>query len=119
MLHVTCFSSTAPRCASAAQGTASLYREMFGAKNGATAWTFFIVVTPRGRIVYVSDVDGASNTDGTQWKKSGCCEALVAKYGSDSKFIIGGDKGYVHASPPAGWQPRTDEDGRHERRARP
>jgi hypothetical protein len=85
-------------------GDSKLYREMFGAKNGAIAWTFFIVVTPRGRIVYVSDVDGASNTDGTQWKKCGCCEALVAKYGSDSKFIIGGDKGYVHASPPAGWQ---------------
>jgi hypothetical protein len=48
--------------------------------------------------------NGASNTDGTQWKKSGCCEALVAKYGSDSKFIIGGDKGYVHAAPPAGWR---------------
>lgn len=57
-----------------------------------------------GRIVYVSDVDFASNTNGTQWKKSGCCDALVAKYGSDKKFVVGGDKGYVHIAPPTGWR---------------
>jgi hypothetical protein len=65
-----------------------------------------------GRIVYVSDLDGGSVHDKTQWDECGIvadladfyrnCKATVG--GQEYQFALTGDKAYVLMTKPDGWQ---------------
>jgi hypothetical protein len=87
------------------------HRWFWNTKHQMTAWSFFIVITPNGRIVYVSDVYGGSVYDKTSWNNSDINDLLKEKYGSAPTLIIGGrkklamsgDKAYIRQELPDGW----------------
>ena len=85
-------------------------------KHSVQAIVFFVVVSPRGRIVYVSKkFEGGSIHNKTHWENEKVAEKLAQKYlncetevdGKKYKREIGGDKAYPYASKPDGWVVRV------------
>ena len=62
------------------------HRKTYNVKHNTTALTYFIVVTPRGRIMHCSKVVSGSTHDATQYAKSGVNALLEAKYGRESRI---------------------------------
>ena len=61
------------------------------------AWVFFVVVSPDGRIVFVSKAMPGSIHDKTHWKRSSGPEELSKNYPKPAEgktFCLGGDKAY-------------------------
>ena len=80
-------------------------RSFYNSKHGFCAWVFFAVVTPDGRIVYISDAREGSIHDKTHWNNSNIVDKLGANYKSIEgiKFAVGGDKAYPGLKRPDGW----------------
>lgn len=75
-------------------------------KHQIHSFTFFVLVTPTGRIVYVSDLEGGSVHDATHFRKSDVMERLNTEYQRAHgawTYCIGGDKGYRAVLPPPKW----------------
>ena len=58
-----------------------LHKMFWNVKRGETGYVYFILVTMRGRIVFVSDLTGGNTQDGTQFNSSGVAGQLEQKYG--------------------------------------
>lgn len=94
-----------------------VHRFLFNVKHNITAYSYFILVQPNGRITYVSMLRGGSETDKAQWNSSDVIERIKEAYpdshfehlGEDGSmdqvysFAIGGDKGYPGMDLPADW----------------
>jgi len=95
------------------------HKFMWNSKHAETAYTFFIAVTPDGRIIYLSELTGASRGDHYTWNNSDIVKLLTEKYplDDDGKLLVmeglgtlrrfllavGGDKGYPGIRLPPGW----------------
>jgi hypothetical protein len=87
----------------------TLQRQFYSTHKHAWGWQFFILVTPTGRIVHVSDVNPANIHDSAQFNASGVVQKLADAYGHEvaNKYIecaIGGDKAYPKIARPPGWR---------------
>jgi len=98
------------------------HRKTYNVKHNTTALTYFIVVTPRGRIMHCSKVVSGSTHDATQYAKSGVNALLEAKYGRESRingrtfgFAICGDKAYANLTVPNGWHLYVTKSGEHDK----
>lgn len=69
-------------------------------KHKMPSFAFSIVVTEKGRIVWVSDLMDGNTNDATAWSSSGINDKLITNYAEfarahpDLKFAICGDKAY-------------------------
>jgi len=95
---------------------------MRSGKHGCSAWDYFIIVTPRGRIVYISNLEGGSKNDKTHFNETDAVSMLQDKYGRSSTVKIGrklyhftlcGDKAYPYTSAPDGWRWYITKTGEH------
>lgn len=73
------------------------------------SWRFFVAVTTDGTVSFLSPLYVGSQTDTFCYKESGLKEKLEATYDLSAtpngyKLAIGGDKGYIYAIPPKGWE---------------
>ena len=77
------------------------------------SFVYFIVCTPSGRVVYLSEVfEGGSIHDKTHWVKENVCSKLEERYEGGMWFWgvrsirgnWGGDKAYPIAPAPKGWR---------------
>jgi DDE superfamily endonuclease len=85
-------------------------------KHSISAIVFFVVVSPRGRIVYVSERfrEGTVH-DKTHWEDEKVTQQLAKAYESGQVTLngityqreMGGDKAYPHMSKPGGWRVRV------------
>ena len=48
----------------------AINKQHFSSKHGICAYTFYVLVTPNGKIVYVSAIDIGSTHDVTHWNTS-------------------------------------------------
>ena len=79
---------------------------MWNSNHGFYAFVFFIVVTPEGRIFFVSHAMGGSEHDKTHWNTLTGPKELEEKYqGKECRktFTLGGDKAYWGVKRPDGW----------------
>jgi hypothetical protein len=89
-------------------------RDFWNPKHKIVSITFTILVTPDGRIVYVSQTYPGKHHDRKVWFDSGINQALVKKYWrtmlklkaqEDAPILaIGGDKGYIGLVIPEQWR---------------
>jgi hypothetical protein len=84
-------------------------RMFYSTHKHAWGWQFFILVTPTGRIVHVSDVHPANIHDSAQFNSSDAVQKLTDMYDYDvnQEYIscaIGGDKAYPKIRRPPGWR---------------
>ena len=89
-------------------------RVLFNADHGFCSYKFFLVVSPNGRICYVSNqIRGGSENDRTHWNNSSGPEKLAEIYydiqeykkeNPKARFILGGDKVYRGIRRPPGWE---------------
>ena len=87
-------------------------RLMRNTKHGCPSFVFFIMVTPSGRIVYVSEhlVAGTCH-DKTHFLKDGVVAKIEKEFPSpkvvidsvEYELVLGGDKAYPFAPLPKGW----------------
>lgn len=90
-------------------------RMLWNNKHQMHAFSFFILVSPDGRIAYVSTVDNGNVHDKTAWEHSGVIEELEAEYrgkGGDLQFAVGGDKAYPNMTVPEGWHKYITKSGK-------
>ena len=90
-------------------------RTLWNNKHQIHAVTFFILVAPDGRIVYVSTVDDGNVHDKTAWEKSGVINELEDCYRGkegDLQFAVGGDKAYPYMTVPNGWHKYITKSGK-------
>lgn len=88
------------------------HRAFHNGKHGCPGFVFFICVTPSGRIVYLSDLEGGSTHDKTHFLKSGVVKDLQNSYPTSTiekngvlyQRALGGDKAYPYAPKPDGWK---------------
>jgi hypothetical protein len=87
-------------------------RDMRNGKHGCSAFVFFIMVTPAGRIVYVSeDIREGTCHDKTHFLEDGVVVKVEKEYPShvvmidsiEYQLVLGGDKAYPFAPLPKGW----------------
>lgn len=88
-------------------------RGMYNSKHKFPAFVFFIMVTPCGRIIYLSDhlQKGATN-DKTHFNLEKVALKLSEQYpyssvtveGKEYQMALGGDKAYPHADCPPNWK---------------
>lgn len=86
-------------------------------KHQKKAFSFFVLVAPDGRIVFVSSVDYGSTHDKTAWETSGAVDKLEQFYSVPNptfSFAIGGDKAYPNMTVPAGWTKYITKSGERE-----
>jgi hypothetical protein len=98
-------------------GDVVMNRASWNHKHQVHANSFFIVVSPKGRIVYLSDVFDGSTHDKTSWEESGIVSDLEKFYGvprNGDQFAIGGDKAYPNISLPNGWDKHITKSGEGE-----
>lgn len=79
----------------------------FNTKHQMNAFTFFIMVTPTGKIVYVSNLEAGGTHDATHFRAEQVVQKLTNFYKLRQKNLtlcIGGDKGYRAVEPPPGWK---------------
>lgn len=72
-------------------------------KHQMNSFSFFILVTPSGKIAYISSIEGGSVHDATHFRSSGVSEKLEEFYSNTSssyQLCLGGDKGYRAVIPP-------------------
>tara|TARA_R110002050_G_scaffold23086_1_gene62578 strand:+ start:355 stop:1059 length:705 start_codon:yes stop_codon:yes gene_type:complete len=100
-----------------APGDARTAKIMWNSKHAEHAFQIFVLVSPIGRIVYSSHVEGGKMHDKTQWEKENVSKSLYDHYSSLSRYregklkvgnqvyqlAIGGDKAYRDLLLPAGW----------------
>lgn len=86
-------------------------RSLHNTKHAIPAYVFFIAVSPRGRIMFVSDIRTGNTHDKTHYNSSNVNEIISNKYGDlnnlvyqNKKYTIamGGDKAYVNPIVPDG-----------------
>lgn len=81
---------------------------MFNSKHQICAWVFFIVVSPRGRIMYISDIRAGNTHDKTHYDQSSVNDILKEKYdlsnvthdGKKYTVCLCADKAYPNAIVP-------------------
>jgi hypothetical protein len=87
-------------------------RSMRNSKHGHPGYIFFIMVTPSGRVVYVSNqLKSGSTHDKTHMLEDGVVLKMEKEYPSPTviindveyQLVLGGDKAYPHAPLPKGW----------------
>lgn len=92
-------------------------RNMWNNKHHMSAFTFFILVCPDGRIAYVSKVDIGSRHDKTAWDNSDIVSRLEEAYPEPTNgwsFGIGADKAYPNMHLPKHFEAsitKSGEDG--------
>ena len=83
-------------------------RDMYVQYKKHNAWCYFIATVPNGEIVYLSNFFIGKDDDSKAWCASGLKQTLEDLYNSEDwkgwTLCIGGDKGYVFAEPPEGWE---------------
>ena len=88
----------------------ALARAMRSGKHNIPAFVFFVVVSPRGRVVYVSDyVAGGSVHDSVHWQVSDVVKRLKEEYptaftANGKRRAVSGDKAYPCIDVPHEWQ---------------
>ena len=88
----------------------ALARAMRSGKHSIPAYVFFVVVSPRGRIVYVSDyVVGGSVHDSVHWQVSDVVKWFKEPYptaftATGKRRAVFGDKAYPCINTPDDWQ---------------
>lgn len=89
------------------------YRALYSSKHNVCGWTFTGLCTPRGILVWLSEIDGGHVHDKTQWNDSGIVEKLTKFYGKNGTIIVNGteyyfgiigDKAYGLMKKPNGWR---------------
>jgi hypothetical protein len=84
-------------------------RAHYNSKHCFCAWSFFVVVSPMGEIVYVSKLSAGSEHDASQWDASDCVAKLQHKYlflhpdRAKTKLALAGDKAYPRIDLPRYW----------------
>lgn len=95
-------------------------RNLRNAKHKIPAFVFFVMVSPRGRVVYLSEEFRKGCThDKTHFNSEQVVEKLEKFYSSPKVLLegkefqreIGGDKAYVFANKPNGWNLRITKSG--------
>lgn len=86
-----------------------LKRKMsFNSKHQTYSTSFWILVSPLGRIHYLSKVDFGNVHDATAWNESNICEVLRENYPAEMRgdytLAIGGDKAYPNIDVPPGFE---------------
>jgi hypothetical protein len=83
------------------------HRQLYNTKHGLCGFCFWILVTPNGRIVYVSDLFEGSKHDKTMWDESTIVQELEAtcrnRVQTNLNLAIGGDKAYPNIKIPNNW----------------
>ena len=88
----------------------ALARAMRSGKHCIPCYVFFVVVSPRGRVVYVSDyVVGGAVHDSVHWQVSDVVERLKEAYpeavtATGKRRAVSGDKAYPCIDVPENWQ---------------
>lgn len=86
-------------------------------KHKIHAFSFFIIVAPDGRIVYVSIVDNGNVHDKTAWEESGVVNELQDFYAENPttfQLAVGGDKAYPNMTVPQHWHKYITKSGEAE-----
>lgn len=86
-------------------------QKMRNSKHGSPGFVFFIMVTPAGRVVYVSELREGTCHDKTHFMSDGVVALLEKEYPEPSvtlngikyQLVLGGDKAYPFAPLPSGW----------------
>ena len=95
-------------------GDVAFRRLLWNNKHQHSALSFFILVSPDGRIVYVSTVDNGNVHDKTAWEHSGVVDELEQFYAGGSanfQLAIGGDKAYPYMTVPRNWHKYITKSG--------
>lgn len=95
----------------------ALRRQLWNNKHHFHAFSFFILVAPSGRIVYVSKLEDGNKHDKTAWEESTAVSELTRFYGaveSEFQLAIGGDKAYPNMTVPKGWHKYITKSGEQE-----
>lgn len=85
-------------------------RSLWNVKHKCPSFIFFVMVTPTGRIVYLSEqMCNGKMHDKTHFEREKVGEKLEERYKEEEledgwTFAIGGDKGYPFISIPKGWK---------------
>lgn len=92
----------------------SAQKKAYNGKHGFHALVFSILVTPDGRIVWLSQIDLGNQHDATAWNSSNGPASLARKYrniatapikdADHPQLTIGGDKAYPRIKLPGGWK---------------
>lgn len=92
----------------------SAQKKAYNGKHGFHAHVFSILVTPDGRIVWMSQIDLGNQHDATAWNSSNGPATLARKYrdiatapikdADHPQLTIGGDKAYPRIKLPGGWK---------------
>ena len=102
-------------------GDCSAARVMRNTKHNMHSWTWYIIVSSSGKILYVSEVEGGSIHDKTHLDNDQGLFKLAKWYGGkDGHLVINGskyqlcmcgDKAYPRAKLPPGWRGRVTKSG--------
>lgn len=98
-------------------GDVAFRRMLWNNKHKIHAFSFFVIVAPDGRIVYVSTVDNGNVHDKTAWEESGVVDELEDFYSEKTanfQFAVGGDKAYPNMTVPKGWHKYITKSGEKE-----
>jgi hypothetical protein len=87
------------------------HRKNWSTKHNQTAFSFWILVQPDGRVAFLSKLYHGSTHDQTMWNRSQVAVTLSEFYngstvrieGQEYHFAIGGDKAYPNIDVPDGW----------------
>jgi len=81
-------------------------RSHYNTKHAVYADIFFVLVTPTGKSVYVSNIRSGTTHDKTHWDQTDAVQLLSQFYKLDPNvtYAVGGDKAYPKINKPAGWK---------------